>query len=155
MFKYLFGETVLEGIGEQRFSRGRCLAITRRDDAFQHKEMAVAVRMIPFNGGFCNALIRDKTKYLPEHFNGESISCNVKTKEDTEERIKALLSSCDIYVAGAGTNKCFTVMLFVPKDRNPGGSRREGDVVLDWKKIEREEYQEIWKRVFDDDFYGC
>lgn len=155
MFKYLFGETILEGIGEDRFSRSTCLAITRRNDVFQHKEMAQGVRMIPVAGGFCDALIRDKTEHLPKNFNGESISCNVKTKEDTKVKINNLLSSCDIFMAGAGRNKCFTVMLFVPKGRVPGGSRREGDVVLNWEKIDREKYQEVWKRVFDEAFYGC
>lgn len=156
MFKYLLGRARVNDKDGDTL-RDTVLAITRRCDSYQHVEMAQDVRMIPFNGGFCNSGLNPREKYFPSEFNGESISCQVKTDQLTLEQINEDLTEHDIYVAEFRKRNRdgdkYLVGIFLSKGcvmADPMNSEIEK---VNWEKKTPEEFCVLFREVFDDPYY--
>lgn len=149
MFKYLYGFLPLENpeTGEESFE---ALAITRRCNSYQHREMAQDTWLSASHGGFANSKLKLDQPSV-EGFNGESISCKCKTPEDQKHFKQLLDNPHDIFVGKA--RKQYTVALIVPAGFKPLGLMFDEPVAIEYKKVTKEEYITIFKEVFEDNYY--
>ncbi|QEP52222.1 hypothetical protein D9_0015 [Aeromonas phage D9] len=158
MFKYLFGKMrLVDDQGESM--KDDVLMVTRRCDSFQHRDMAQSGKLIPFAGGFCGSALKPDN-YFPGQFNGESISCRVKTDSFTAEEVKSELEEHDIYMSGLSPwethskkAKLYLTAIFVPKGTRPDKPRNPEIKGPDWVLKTPEEFCSEMKEVFDDPYY--
>ncbi|QDB70347.1 hypothetical protein CF8_0178 [Aeromonas phage CF8] len=151
MFKYLFGKMRQNDETGEETHREDALAITRRCDSYQHRDMARDISMIPFNGGFCGSALNFDNAYLPGQFNGESVSCRVKTEGDAK-KIEEFVKETDIFVCKFGKSE-YLVALFIPKGNTVADPYNKEIKPNDWKKVSPEEFCALFKEVFDNPYY--
>lgn len=149
MFKYLYGFLQLknEETGEESFD---ALAITRRCDSYQHREMGQDTWVSAFYGGFANSKLKLDQPTV-EGFNGESISCRCKTPEDQKHFKQLLDNPHDIFV-GKARNQ-YMVALIVPAGFKPAGPMFDEPAPIEYKKVTKEEFITIFKEVFEKSYY--
>lgn len=151
MFKYLFGMIRQNDETGEETRREDALAITRRCDSYQHRDMARDISMIPFNGGFCGSALNFDNTYLPERFNGESVSCNVKTG-DRAEKIEEFVKETDIFVCKFDKSE-YLVAVFIPKGNTIADPWNKEIAPTPWKKVSPSEFCELFEEVFEDPYY--
>lgn len=153
MFKYLFGhikavKDEANETEEERFpSRTHGLVITRKQDIYQHVDMAKECRMIPQWGGFNFASLNSKVVGFRE-FHGESISCRVKTTPETQKRCDDLMAIGNVWMT-THHEYGHLIIAFLEEDLRPADPRGPGDKLV-WTKVTLEEACAAMKKEFDE-----
>lgn len=153
MLKYLFGHIKsvpdeANESGEERFpSRSNGLLITRKQDIYQHSDMAKECRMIPQWGGFNYATLTGKKQF--KQFHGESISCRVKTagSYETELCCQKLMEVGNVWIT-THPEYDHIIIAFLEDGLRPADPRGPGDKLV-WKKSTLDEVCAALKTEYD------
>lgn len=141
--KYLYGTVIAIANGDEdnrdnwKFEEG--LALTRKTDIFQHKDMMQKVRINVLWGGFAKRF----RKPDDIHFYGESISCNVETptKDKHIEQLKGSYIGAKYWKAEMGERgRKNTVFLLLPDHLRPAQGYHETYI---WSESSHAEMREI------------
>jgi hypothetical protein len=135
--KFLFGN--IRGIpdGEEDTKENvdyvHALAITRKHDVFQHRDMAHLIMMSPTKGGFVKKLRNQGEEY----FHGESISVGVRTDDSMHQVYWPLLAEGNWFKHTHWVNEKspFTIFLVLERGYRPTSLMTE----IEWEPIQYEQ----------------